>query len=279
MKQYIHLLSNTGVGLPTDLWVPATNKVKPQQSWQVAAGYAYDFTKYNLGFSTELYYKEMNNIIGYKEGASFIMIDNFTSAEEVDWQKNITSGKGKSYGMELLLQRKTGKLSGWIGYTLSWTRHQFEELNYGESFWAKYDRRHDLSLVAIYNLNERITLSGVWVFGTGEAITLPQSKFFDIPESYRPGMYFYSGLTDYGKRNDFRMKNYHRLDLCVQFHKNVRLGERIWEFGIYNAYARKNPFFYTLEEEYDRNTNQHKTVLKQVSLFPLVPSISYTLKF
>ena len=190
MQQYIHMLSNTGLGLPTDLWVPATAKVKPQKSWQVAAGYARDFTEHNFNFSTEIYYKGMNNIIAYKPGASFINVIDPETGKEVNWQQNITTGKGKSYGMELLLQRKIGKLTGWIGYTLSWTKHKFPEIS-DEEFPAKYDRRHDVSFVAIYNPNKLFTFSAVWVYGTGDAYTLPIGTFIGPLGGY------YNQLIDY----------------------------------------------------------------------------------
>ena len=153
MNQYVHLLSTSGVGLPTDLWVPATEKVKPQNSQQVAAGIAKDFEKQNFSLTVEGYYKTMNNIIGYKEGASFLAIqDGVDGAETISWEDNVTSGKGVSYGGEFLVQRKLGKLTGWVGYTLSWTTQQFDELNNGNKFFARYDRRHDISVVGIYEL-------------------------------------------------------------------------------------------------------------------------------
>jgi outer membrane cobalamin receptor len=133
MNQYIHLLSNTGIGLPTDLWVPSTNQVRPQRSDQVALGIAKDFTERNLALTVEGYYKKSKNVIGYKEGASFLLIDDPTTAEELSWEQNITSGQSWSYGAEVLLQRKSGRFSGWLGYTLSWTQLQFDELNFGRN--------------------------------------------------------------------------------------------------------------------------------------------------
>ncbi|MCY7356865.1 MAG: TonB-dependent receptor, partial [Rudanella sp.] len=167
MNQYVHLLSNTGIGLPTDLWVPTTDRVAPQQSEQVAAGIAKDFNKSGLSLTVEGYYKTMKNIINYREGASFLLLNDPTSAEQVSWEDNVTAGKGWSYGAEILLQKKAGRFSGWAGYTLSWTQWQFPELNGGRKFFPRYDRRHDISLVGIYELSKRITLSGTWVYGTG----------------------------------------------------------------------------------------------------------------
>lgn len=282
MNQYVHLLSNTGIGLPTDLWVPTTDRIAPQRSEQIAAGLAKDFNRQNISFSLEGYYKKMNNIIGYKEGASFLLINNPSSSQEVSWEDNVTSGKGWSYGAELLIQRKTGKLSGWIGYTLSWTQLQFDQLNNGNKYYARYDRRHDISLVGIYNISDKITLSGNWVYGTGNAMTLPLAQYY--ANMHVPGgtvfRSFYPGIQqEYGEKNSFRMAPYHRFDIGIQFHKEKKWGKRTWEISIYNLYNRKNPFFYYIGSDYNEQTHTSKTKLKQVSLFPLIPSVTYSFKF
>jgi hypothetical protein len=147
MNQYIHLLSNTGVGLPTDLWVPSTDRVSPQNSKQISAGVAKEFFEQGYQLTLEGYYKKSNNILGYKPGASFLLIDDPSEAQNFTWQDNVTAGKGESYGIEVLFHKKAGKTSGWIGYTLSWTQLQFDEINFGKKFWARYDRRHDISLL------------------------------------------------------------------------------------------------------------------------------------
>ena len=299
MNQYVHLLSNTGIGLPTDLWVPTTDRVKPQQSRQVAVGLAKDFSDdFPLGsgfaLTVEGYYKTMQNIINYKEGASFLLVNDPTSAERVRWEDNVTAGRGWSYGAEVLLQRKTGRLSGWVGYTLSWTQWQFAELNGGRPFYPRYDRRHDISVVGIYELSKRITLSGVWVYGTGNALTVPIANF----RAYRqnPGTQFTSGpngipsliaplfdngtrVSDYGQeKNSFRAEAYHRFDVSIQFHKQKKHHERTWEFSLYNAYNRRNPFFYRLETV--QTVGQpNRTALFRYSVFPVVPSFSYNFKF
>ena len=284
MNQFVHLLSNTGIGLPTDLWVPSTGQIAPQQSQQVALGFAKDIPKHDLTVTLEGYYKKSNNIIGYKEGASFLLIDGPESAEKVNWENNITAGQGWSYGLEFLLQRKVGRFSGWLGYTLSWTQLQFDSLNYGKKYYARYDRRHDISVVGIYQLSDRVTLSGTWVYGTGNAITLPQATYQAVsnqpsanPTNYYS--YYNNTVTDYGAKNDFRMAAYHRLDIGIQFHKKKRWGERTWEVSFYNAYSRKNPFYYYLGAEKHEDTEQSETRLKQVSLFPIIPSVSYNFKF
>jgi len=284
MNQYIHLLSNTGAGLPTDLWVPSTDRVSPQNSRQISGGLAKDLPAFNLTITIEGYHKWSNHILGYKPGASFLLLDDPTEAQNFTWQDNVTSGSGRSYGAEFLIHRKTGKLSGWIGYTLSWTKLKFDEINFGKEYWAHYDRRHDLSLVAIYSFNDHITLSGTWVYGTGNAITLPLGEFPVEQHQAFAGLTnvpvnntWWSSATDYGETNSFRMRAYHRLDLAVQFHKKKKNTERTWEIGLYNAYSRKNPYFYFVESTYDNDVVTSK--LKQVSIFPIIPSVTYSIKF
>jgi outer membrane receptor for ferrienterochelin and colicin len=281
MNQYVHLLSTSGVGLPTDLWVPATERVKPQNSQQIAAGIAKDFDKQNFSLTVEGYYKTMNNIIGYKEGASFLAIqESDEGLESISWEDNITAGKGTSYGAEVLLQRKQGRLTGWLGYTLSWTTQQFDELNNGKEFFARYDRRHDISVVGVYEINKNVTLSATWVYGTGNAITLPISTYqiSDVPTLNDQYNRYWANGTEYTERNDFRMRAYHRADIGVQVSKEKKRGVRTWEFSAYNFYNRKNPFYYFIGPEEQFNPDS-KQVLKQVSLFPVLPSVSWSYKF
>jgi hypothetical protein len=290
MNQYIHMLSGTGISLPTDLWVPTTDRVRPQQSRQVALGVVKDMNKHGLSFSVEGYYKTMDNVIGYKEGASFITLNEPNSAIGINWEDNVTAGRAWSYGAEILLQKKEGKLTGWIGYTLSWTQMQFDSLNSGKKYYARYDRRHDISVVATYKLNDHIRFSGTWVYGTGNAVTLQQSKYLasqqntveynDSGYDDRNKMFFYEQLVyDFGEKNNFRMRSYHRLDIGIQFHKEKKWGERIWEISFYNIYNRKNPFYYYTDTELDRATMKEYGRLKQVSLFPVIPSFTYSFKF
>ena len=276
MNQYIHLLSNTGIGLPTDLWVPTTAKVAPQQSEQWAAGFAKDFSKSGLSLTIEGYYKKMNHIIAYKENASFLSLSR-SAANGVSWEDNVTSGKGWSYGAEVLLQKKVGKFSGWVGYTLSWINWQFADLNYGQKFHPRYDRRHDISLVGIYEISKKITLSGTWVYGTGNALTLPIGKYYANEDVYSLNGLGGRYLSDYGAKNAFRAEPYHRLDVGVQFHKQKKHHERIWEISVYNAYNRKNPFYYEMGTK--TIGTEQTNILQRVSLFPVVPSISYNFKF
>jgi hypothetical protein len=281
MNQYMHLLSNTGIGLPTDLWVPATSKAPYMTSQQGAIGISKDFFKEGIDVSLEGYYKEMDNVLGYKEGASFLAIGE--NSEGVSWEDNVTSGQGWSYGAEFLIRKNTGKFTGWIGYTLSWTQLQFDELNFGNKFYARYDRRHDIAVVGVYKITPRITLSGTWVYGTGNAITLPLNSYmantygrsFTASNPTALNQEAQYAVQDYGKqRNAYRMSPYHRMDVGIQFHKIRKKYTRTLEVGIYNLYSRQNPFFYYI----DTKANGEQKLM-QVSLFPIIPSISCSWKF
>lgn len=285
MIQYVHLLSNTGISLPTDLWVPSNDEVHPQQSSQLALGLAYDFDKPFVSLSVEGYYKKMNHIIGYKEGANYIDLDEVNSATESRWIDNITFGQGWSYGVEFFIQKKVGRMSGWIGYTLSWTQMQFDSLNFGRKFYARYDRRHDISLVGMYKLTDNITFSGTWVYGTGNAVSLAVDQYYSYShypiENRNPAneYEFYNLIINGEKdalehKNNFRMGAYHRLDFGIQFHKKKKWGERTWEVSVYNVYNRRNPFFY-----YGYTDEKNIGRLKQISLFPIIPSVTYSFKF
>ncbi len=265
MSQYIHLLTNSTIGLPTDLWLPSTDSIQPENSKQAALGIAYNIND-NWDLSIEGYYKTMENLIEYKEGASFFQLS-------TDWESKIETGLGYSYGTEVLLRKNFGKLTGWIGYTLSWSWRKFENINFGEPFPYKYDRRHDISIVAMYKLNDNIDFGMTWVYGTGNAVTLGVARYSSIfienynGSTYSPEIEYYNG------RNSYRTPAYHRLDVSANFHKEKKWGERTWSVGLYNAYSRQNPFY--LYFGYQNNAR----VLKQVSLFPIIPSVRYAFKF
>lgn len=287
MSQYIHLLSSSTISLPTDLWLPVTKNVKPQNSHQVALGAAMKLPK-GFDFTVEGFYKYMDNLIEYKEGASFSGISS-------SWESKIETGKGWSYGAEFLLEKNIGKTTGWLGYTLSWADRQFEDLNFGQKFPARYDRRHDISVVLTHEFSKRFDIGLTWVYGTGNATTLGIQEY----PSYVPrGQYNYYGggmpgiggntsgesITYYGGRNQYRMPAYHRMDIGVNFHKQKKHGIRTWSVSAYNAYSRQNPFYIYWGSEKtgvdpEQGFPQRKPALKQVSLFPFIPSVSYTFKF
>ena len=268
MAQYLHLLSNATVGLPTDLWVPVTDTIKPMRADQVAIGVAHTH-KNKYEFSIEAYYKLMNNVIEYKDGASFF--------SGTDWQKKVETGKGEAYGVELFAQKKLGKTTGWIGYTLSWTTRQFENINKGEKFPYKFDRRHDIGIAVVHNLKENVTAGLTWVFGTGNAITLPVSTFSGYAPNELINTYSnepFENFRNYGSRNGFRMPSYHRLDLSISFMKKKKRYERTWTYGLYNAYNNRNPFYL----DFETNRKGEKK-LYQYSLFPIIPAVAWSIKF
>ena len=271
MQQNVQFLTNENLSLPTDLWLPSTDRVAPQTSWQVAGGLAKTFNE-QYEVSLEGYYKEMKNVISYAEGASFI---NFG-----DWQDNVVQGDGQAYGAELLVRKKTGKLTGWIGYSLNWTWRQFEEINFGERYPYKYDRRHDISVVGIYEFNDRVSLSASWVYGSGNAYTLPEAVYtskFTNGFAFDPRPSFTANF--FQERNNERTPAYHRMDIGVNFTKQKRRYERTWSFGAYNLYSRNNPFFLYLSERFNQTTEQNETTLRQVSLFPIIPYVSWSFEF
>jgi hypothetical protein len=266
--QFVNLLTNEGIGLPTDLWVPSTANIKPQTSQQIAAGLAKSIGPYE--FSVEGYYKTMDNLVSYKEGASFLFsLDNDT------WEDKISQGSGESYGMELFAQRKSGRTTGWIGYTLSWSYRQFDDINGGERYFFTYDRRHDLSVVASHDFTDNISFSGAWVYGTGRAVTLPEYSYYTgLPD----GLSWWDGaraLVDRpSDKNAYRMSPYHRLDISLSFKKEKKNYDRWWVFSTYNTYNNLNPFF--IETATDDNGNPG---LREYGLFPLIPSVAYRIKF
>ena len=263
MRQFIHLLTNERAGLPTDLWVPATERAKPEDSWQLALGVAKPLKIKNHDFeiSLEGYYKEMNNVISYKEGASFLGINE-------SWEDKVESGWGQTYGAELFVQKKLGKLSGWLGYTLSWSNRQFDNINQGEVYPFKYDRRHDISIVLTYDFSKNISFSSNWVYGSGQALSLPEYQYIvSDPWGWSPNM----PVAQADHKNSYRMPDYHRLDVGMTFKKEKKWGERSWNIGVYNAYNRLNPFFVYIDD--------YEGKVKQISLFPIIPSISYNFKF
>ncbi|MEM9546089.1 MAG: carboxypeptidase-like regulatory domain-containing protein [Bacteroidota bacterium] len=273
MRQYIQLLAFEGIGLPTDLWLPTTERVRPQDSWQVALGAAKTINN-DYEVSVEAYYKSMKNLIAYKDGEGLF--------DTNDWQDRITQGDGDSYGLEVFLQKKTGRLSGWLGYTLSWSNRQFDDLNFGQEFPYKYDRRHDLSIVTNYELKPSVSFSAAWIFGTGNAITLANSQYTGIYGSDESNARFFEG-NYFDDRNNYRMRSYHRLDVGVNFVKQRKKYKRTWSIGAYNTYVRQNPFYLYRETEFtiDPSTGQQtvNTVLKQASLFPIIPYITYNIEF
>jgi outer membrane receptor protein involved in Fe transport len=260
--QYIHLVTNAGSTLPTDLWVPSTIRVKPQVSWQYALGYFRNFKEGMYETSIEAYYKTMDNQIEYREG--------YTPSLK-DPEEEFVFGKGWSYGTELFINKVKGRFTGWIGYTLSWTWRKFPDLNEGNKYPSRYDRRHDLSVVGSYELNAKWKLSSIFVYGTGNATSLPER------------FYFIGGtLTqEYSRINAYRMKPYHRLDFSATYTptpKKQRKYTSNWVFSLYNVYSRLNPYFIYYDQEGSATGGNLKVTAKQVSLFPIIPSVTWNIR-
>lgn len=270
MTQYMHQLSNSSISLPTDLWVPVTKRIEPMHAHQVAAGVFYNWSGI-ADFSVEAYYKKMNNMLEYRDGASFF-------GASAGWEDKVCMGDGWSYGVELLAQRTVGDFTGWVGYTWSKTMRLFDRegqtINNGEPFPAKYDRRHDISIMVSYKPNKEFDCSAVWVFSSGNTGTIAMQEYYDPEVGYQNVSYIES-------RNNFRMPAYHRMDIGVNFHKEKKHGTRTWSLSVYNLYNRKNPFMI-----YEKN-NTHSVIngvhynssLMKLSLFPIIPSVSYSFKF
>jgi outer membrane receptor protein involved in Fe transport len=261
--QYIHLVSNAGTTLPTDLWVPSTYRVKPQISWQYAAGYFQNFVNAMYETSVEIYYKDMQNQIEYKEG--------YTPSLK-DPEEEFTFGKGWSYGAEFFVNKVKGKFTGWVGYTLSWTWRKFPALNSGEKYPSKFDRRHDMSIVGTYEVNKKWKVSSVFVYGTGNAVTVPER------------FYFINGVLtqENSNINSYRLNPYHRLDLSATLtpqHKKKRRYTDSWVFSLYNVYSRLNPYFIYFDQAGNALNGTLKVEGKQVSLFPIIPAVTWNVRF
>jgi len=274
MYQYLHLLSNSSGNNPTDTWLPSSNNIKPEIADQVALGYFKNLRDNSFEFSVETYYKVMQNTIDYRTGAEITL--NPTVEGE------ILNGKGRAYGLEFFLKKRKGKFTGWISYTLARTEVQFDKINKGVWYPAKQDRTHDVSVVGMFAITERLKISSTFVFYTGNAVTFPTGKYILDGQI----------INLYSTRNGSRMPNYHRMDIGITLdgknHKlitNPETGEKekvqrkfqsSWNFSVYNVYARENAYSFTFRQKED---NPVQTEVVQLSLFKIIPSISYNFSF
>jgi hypothetical protein len=281
MQQYIHLLSNSGLGLTSDLWMPSTANIVPEKSDQFAVGISKTIGNTGFEVSIEGYVKKMTGLITFKEGAAFY------SGTGI-WEDKIEpEGTGDSKGLEILLQKIKGKTTGWISYTLSKSTRHFNNINLGMRYPYKYDRLHDLSVVLKRKLDENIDFSATWVYGSGLPITLATGKYQTITTKQyydnTGSLYTYDEYAHlYEGKNSFRMRDYHRLDVGINFNKKKKKGTSTWSFNIYNVYNRQNPLYYYIDyPEYKTQspgeTKQMKVIQK--SLFPIMPTITYSFKF
>ena len=264
--QYLHLTSVASSSLPTDVWLPSSDVVQPQFGRQISLGYFKNFSDNTYETSFELYYKKMKNLVEYNEGympGVSIGLDNIDN--------NLTFGDGKSYGFEIFSAKRRGNLNGWVGYTYSKTTRQFDNLNNGNWYYAKYDRPHDLSVVLNYKISDRLNLSTVFVYASGNSLTIPKS------------MYIIDGnlITEWGDLNSYRMDPYHRMDVALTLkNKPQKKFSSSWTLSVYNVYNRKNPYFIYFETEgLLGGTENVEIKAQQVSLFPIIPSISWNFNF
>jgi hypothetical protein len=266
MKQYLMLLTSNTISLPTDLWVPVEGDLKPQQSWQTAGGFTYSLNNKYL-FSLEGFYKEMYNVTEYKEGTGvFNLQGNFTEA--------LTQGYGESYGVELYARKSSGKTTGWISYTLSWANRRFDDVGDGVSYPYKYDRRHQFNIIIDHKINDKWNVGTNWIFGSGYPFTLGEGQFVN-----------YNNLDNFitteavSNRNNYRMPNYHRLDINFNYKKIKKQRERTWSFGTYNAYFQKNPFLIVRDVKYNYSTGESRNILNQISILVFVPYVRWSINF
>lgn len=273
LVQYLHLLTPSDVGLPSDLWVPTTKNVRPQEAWQATLGLDYYFKK-NWHLSIEGYYKQLNNIINYEEGSSFLVnstiINESSIIDATNWENKVTRGKGESKGIEVFVEKNKGRFSTWFNYSLSWTNRRFDSLNDGEAFPFRFDRRHHFKIAAAYQISKKVKVSANWIYGTGLATTIPRGEFTYTTSNLFPP----TSAKIFSGQNDSRMPAYHRLDLSTQIILGRKKGNQLLKIGIYNVYNRTNPLYYRLKTDLETNEKSHV----QIYLLPITPSISYTIK-
>jgi hypothetical protein len=257
-SQDIHAIRGSSASMPFDRYTMTSNIVSPERADQVAAGWTGITPTGDYDFSAEVYYKNIDNVYDYRDGKSF--------HSEIEIERLLLGGKGRAYGLELCAHKNEGRLTGWLSYTLAWSENKIEGINGGDWYTASNDRRHDIALVGMYQLSKRWELSAVWRYNTGQALTAPSAKYEVDGHTY----YYYA------ERNGYRAPAYHRLDLSATYSREVGKTTQQWAFGLYNAYNRYNPYVITFEND-DERPSGTKTV--QTSLFGIIPSVSFTIKF
>lgn len=264
--QYLQLLSNSSLGLSSfDIWFPSGLNLKPQKADQVSLGYFKNFKENMFESSVEVYHKWLYNQIDFADHAR-LLFNPYLEGE-------LRTGKGYAYGIEFLLKKNIGRLTGWAGYSYSKTKKQIPEINSGKAYNANYDQPHSISLVTEFKLSKRWSVSGNWVYSTGRPLTLPVESYdykdFSVP--------VYSA-----ERNKFRLPNYHRLDLAVTWKGKEKPGKKFggeWIFSVYNVYFRKNPLLIVISPPVSDSKNPDKLVAHRLTLLGLIPSITYNFKF
>lgn len=281
MNQYVHLISNSFISLPTDAWMPVTRKLKPLISDQVSAGFYYNLNK-EYNFSVEGYYKTLDNLLEYRDGHTF-------TPSFVNWEDKLTAGEGSSYGAEFMVRKETGRTTGWVGYGLSWSDRQFDELNQGARYPARFDNRHKLNIVVMHKISPKVELSAAWSYASGNHVTLSLENYYENGTgSPTNNDNRYMGASEsidyYEGRNNYQLPAYHRLDLGIKIYRPKKKGRMgIWTVSIYNVYSRMNPFMIYKSDKTvpDPGSSYGKNVpvFKTIGIMPIIPSISYTYKF
>ena len=256
-SQNIHALRNQSTSTPFDRYAISSNIVKPEIADQVSAGIYLMTPDQNYDFSVETYYRKTDNVIDYRDGKSF--------GSEIELERLVLPGEGKSYGVEMCARKNLGKLTGWLAYTLAWSKTRIEGINGGNWYDANNDRRHDINIVAMYKINNRWSLNAAWVFNSGQAFTAPSGKYQLIDN----WIYYYA------ERNGYRAPDYHRMDVSAVWTKKRSWGTQQWVFSIYNLYNRYNPYLIDFED----SENGARTRAVQYSLFGIVPSVAFNIKF
>lgn len=259
-RQFFHLLTNLSLGLPGDIWVPSNRQFQPGKTDQMSVGYARN--KNTWSFSSEVFYRSFSHILEYKDNAGYV-----TSGK--NWEDAVTAGNGEAYGLEILLEKTTGKLNGWVAYTLMRNNRWFKDLNQGRSFPSRYDRRHNLYVAGVYHWKPHIDINAAWTYNSGFAYTLPVAMYTS-PTPNDP----YRDIFIYGNRNNARAADNHRLDISITIEKQRKGYIRHWTLGVFNVYNRFNPFYIT--PGFDKLGNRK---LYQVSMLPVLPNISYKITY
>jgi hypothetical protein len=271
-NQFLHLITRNDISLPTDVWFPSTKQIKPEEATQYVAGIQTHLFNNEYLFSVEGYYKSMRNLYEYKDTASFSL--------NVPLESSFTSGSGEAYGIEVFLNKQIGAFTGWLGYTLSWTKRTFPELNNGKTFYPRYDQRHDIQAVLTYRIGESWEFGATWIYATGQAYTMPTGQYgFD--EGFQKSYMYGVARTEYSERNGWRLPAFHKLDL--NFTHSYSWFGLPWQVSInvYNAYNHHNVFSQWAERDYNAESwnGNAPYVVKQVTLFPIVPTFGLSCKF
>lgn len=273
-NQFLHFITRNDIAIPTDLWFPSSENIKPSKSKQYIVGTHINLTEDKQWFlSVEAYYKTMENLLAYRDDAEFTF--------GIPLEEQFTTGSGKAYGIEFFLQRKFGNLNGFIGYTLAETKRIYPELNKGKEFYPRYDRRHDISIALTYDFDDGLEFGLAWIFATGKAYTMPTSVYkYTQPDEMLGGESYYTDLVyKHSSRNANRLPAYHRMDVNLSYKTTLFGFDGKFHINVYNLYNRKNPFSWYIDEEYDNNSSNYVKKVKQFTLFPIIPTIGLSIKF